>query len=73
MNSRIADSLMESLDKEESAAPSSPLITLPDVVTSNKDRNEIDKQIRRKNRRQMAKILQRFHTISLKKLEVESR
>ncbi len=64
---------MEALDKEDTVVPPPVVAMLPDVVTSNKDRSEIEKQIKRKNRKQMAKILQRFHATSLKKLEVESR
>ena len=77
MNSRIAEYLMESIDNGGSTPPMTPPLALPDVVAStkhgDKDRDESDKQAKRRSRRQMAKTLQRFHAVSMKRLEVESR
>ena len=70
--------MIQKLVDEDNHSPSTPPPTLPDVVTSTKQREKIDaeereKQAKRKSRQQMAKILQKFHTLSIRRLEAESR
>ena len=79
VNARIAEYLMKDIeDNEQSSTKQQSSGGLPDIVTSTRGRNgtaedENNAQATRKSRKQMAKTLQRFQTVSLKRLEVESR
>ena len=68
---------MDTINNQEEINPPASTLEpqgLPDIVTSTKQGDgDTDQQSRRKTRKHMAKILQRFHSLSMKKLEVESR
>ncbi len=65
---------MDTIGNQEEGNPPSThkALDLPDIVTSTGG-DDADQQSRRKTRRHMAKVLQRFHSLSMKKLEAESR
>lgn len=78
VNSAIAEYLLGTIDSEVT-----PPAVLPDLVTSTTGQRGEDREgmggdgrqtnCKRKSRQQMAKILQKFHSVSINQLEMESR
>ena len=71
---------MKELEKKETSEIPHVTSTLPDIITSTKHRpdegsesTERDKERRRRTRQQMSKSLQKFHAVSMRRLEIESR